>query len=119
MKLPKPNHVPERPFTYLAAPYSHLDYKVIEQRFRAINEVAGLLIEQGHFVFSPISMCHPIAVQYGLPGSWDYWQDYARKSLSVCHSIVVLQLDGWRESKGVQGELAIAKELKIPVYYYL
>ena len=42
----------------------------------------------------------------------------ARSSLlEMCHEVVVLMLDGWRESVGVQAEIAIARELEKPITY--
>ncbi len=107
-----------KPFIYLAVPYSHPDPSIVEYRFNAVNHFAAKLIEDGHHVISPISMCHPIAVQENLPGDWEYWQNYAEKCLSVCSAVHVLMLDGWRESKGVTAELEMARELQIPIFYH-
>ena len=45
---------------FLACPYSHADAEVVEQRFRACNEVAATIVRAGHVVFSQVSMSHPI-----------------------------------------------------------
>lgn len=34
--------------------------EVVEQRFRACNEVAATIVRAGHVVFSQVSMSHPI-----------------------------------------------------------
>jgi hypothetical protein len=55
--------------------------------------------------------------QYGLPSTWAFWrgQDYA--FLERCDELVVLMLDGWGESVGVQGEIGIAQELGKPIRF--
>ncbi len=108
-----------KPFVYLAVPYSHDDPSVVEDRFNAVNQFAAKLIAEGHHVISPISMCHPIAMQGNLPGDWEYWQKYAKKCLSVCHSMYILMLDGWQGSQGVNAEIEIAMELGLDTQYFL
>ena len=51
---------------YLAGPYSHKDPLIREQRFKMLNKYAAHLMRQGHIVYSPISMSHPIAVDNDL-----------------------------------------------------
>lgn len=74
-------------------------------------------MSQGMHIFSPISHTHPIAVAGGLPLDWDYWQEYDRAILSACGKMIVLMLDGWKESKGIAAEIVLAKELGIPVEF--
>ena len=104
-------------FTYLAVPYRHKDPKVVEERFKLVNAVAAQMMEDGDFVFSPISHSHPIALAGNLPGDWAYWEKYDRAMLENCLRLVVLCLPGWRESEGVQAEMKIASELGLPVTY--
>lgn len=102
---------------YLAAPYSHPDPAVREARFQAANRAAGAMMAEGLHVFSPISHTHPIALCCDLPLGWDYWEAFDRAILSRCSSVVVLRLDGWKESTGVRHEMAIAAELDLPVSF--
>jgi hypothetical protein len=110
-------HAVVRPLVYLACPYSHPDRAVRVKRFEAVNRAAAKLMRQGLMIFSPISHTHPIAEAGDLPLGWEYWQAYDRAYLTHCHKIIVLMLDGWVSSKGVTGELAIAKELDLTVEY--
>lgn len=107
----------DRKLTYLAVPYSHHDPSVRRDRFRAANQAAGMLMSGGHIVFSPISHTHPIADECALPTGWDYWGAFDRAYLSVSARVVVLMIDGWRESVGVSAEITIANEMGIPVEY--
>ena len=101
---------------YLASPYTHLDLHVREWRFREACRAAAHLLRAGVAVLSPIAHSHPIA-QFGMPTSWEFWSQVDREYLARCDALAVLTLPGWRESVGVQAEIAYAHELGIPVFY--
>jgi nucleoside 2-deoxyribosyltransferase len=101
---------------YLASPYSHRDVHVREWRFQQACRAAAALLRAGLTVFSPIAHSHPIA-QHGMPMSWEFWSRMDREYLSRCDVLAVLTLPGWRESVGVQAEIALAQELGLPVVY--
>jgi nucleoside 2-deoxyribosyltransferase len=101
---------------YLASPYSHPHPQVREARFESACRATAGLVRTGHVVFSPIIHGHPLT-RYGLPSDWPYWEPHDREHLSRCDEVVVLRLEGWRESEGIQGELAIAAALGKPVRY--
>lgn len=102
---------------YLATPYNHTDPAIRVARFDAVNKVAAELMRDGLHVFSPISHSHPIALVGDLPKGWEYWAVYDRTMLGICDALVVLMLDGWMESIGVNAEIAIAKEMGLPITY--
>ena len=102
---------------YLATPYSHPNPIVRNERFLAANKTAAELLQHGIHVFSPISHTHPIALAGNLPTHWEFWEAYDRAFLSHCKALLVLTLPGWKESKGVSSEIAIAKSLGIPINY--
>jgi len=101
---------------YLASPYSHPDAAVRETRFRDACRAAAKLMRLGHVVFSPIAHGHCIC-EHGLPTDWRFWEPFDRSQLERCDEVVVLMLDGWRESVGVQAEIQIADEVGKPVRY--
>ena len=107
----------KKKLAYLAVPYTSDDPSIKEQRFQIVNKVAGDLIRKGEIIFSPISHTHPIAMACQLPGGWEYWDKFDRTYLECCYKLYVLKLNGWKESKGVQGEIKIAKELGIEIEY--
>lgn len=103
---------------YLATPYSHESAHVREARFRVVNQVAARLVGQGLHVYSPISHTHPICLEGELPMGWDYWAELDRKMLSVCGRLIVLRQSGWKNSVGVQAEIAMARdEFGLPVEF--
>lgn len=107
----------EHPLVYLACPYSHPDRDVRLARFHAANVAAARLMQQGLKVFSPISHTHPIAEAGTLPLGWNYWHEFDRAYLQASHKLIVLMVDGWKESTGVTGEIDIAHELRLPIEY--
>lgn len=102
---------------YLACPYSDPDPAVMVARFDAVNRVGARLMAEGKYIFSPISHTHPLAVVGSLPRGWDYWEGYDKCMISRCSKLIVLKLDGWVKSTGVNAEVKIAKEMGIPVEY--
>ena len=110
-------NIDKKSLIYLACPYSDKDRSVRISRFKAANRAAGKLMNKGLYVFSPISHTHPIAEECKLPIGWEYWQGYDRKCLSNCKKMIILKLPGWKNSKGVAGEIEIAKELGIEIGY--
>jgi nucleoside 2-deoxyribosyltransferase len=95
---------------YLASPYSHPALAVRDRRLRAACGVAASLVQIGVAAFSPVVHSHPL-VEFGLPTDWSFWQRLDGEMLARCDEVVVLMLDGWRESEGVQAEIAIARAL--------
>jgi len=93
---------------YLASPYTSGTASQRKRRFEMCNTAAAKLIEAGYIVFSPITMTHPIdlllAKKEQTLGS-DYWVKFDEAFMKMCSAIVILCIDGWRESKGVKREI--------------
>ena len=102
---------------YLASPYSSDSPVVREARFKAVCVAASKLMVKGLLIFSPIAHTHPIAVAGDLPKGWDFWAKYDREFLNFCDEIWVLMLDGWEQSRGVAGEIAIMEDMGKLVKY--
>ena len=102
---------------YLGVPYSDSDERVMEERFEAVTDKTGELMNAGHIVYSPITACHPVAKKCALPRTWDYWEQLDRTFIAWADEVWILKLDGWEKSTGVNAEIGIAKELGKPVKY--
>jgi hypothetical protein len=111
-----PSH-PNSAITYLACPYSDPSPDVRQRRYEQVNKVAALLMRCGIFVFCPISHCHELAKQNGLPTDFAYWRKYNAAFLSMCSDLYVVTMPGWESSVGVTGEIKIAQELGLSVVY--
>jgi hypothetical protein len=104
-------------YTYLASPYSHPDPEIRHARFEAVNHAAADLMKQGEIIFSPISHSHIIARDHDLPADWDFWERIDIEFIKKCDALLVLMLPGWKQSKGVQAEIRLARLINIPVKY--
>ena len=101
---------------YLASPYTHADPLVRQRRFESACRAAAELIRQGRIIFSPIAHSHAICA-FGVPLDWRFWERHDLKYLAACDEMVVLMLDGWQQSVGVQAEIAAARALGKPVSF--
>ncbi len=102
---------------YLATPYSHPDRAVRRRRFRAACRAAGRLLQAGLMVYSPIAHSAAIAA-CGLDDmDHEFWMRVDRPYLEWCSMVMVLTLDGWRESRGVNIEITQAREMGKPVSF--
>ena len=104
-------------FSYLASPYSHYDKEIEAYRYTLALRATRWLISKRHWCYSPIVHCHDMSLQHDLPGDHIFWRDFNEAMISASKGIVVLTIDGWKESKGIAHELEYAKALKLPVAY--
>lgn len=112
-----PTAYTDRPLVYLACPYSFGDAATRGARFEAVTKTAAELMKQGHNVFSPITHGHPVNLM-GVAGGWHRWAPVDEAILSTCcREMIVLTLEGWQESIGIQAEIALADKLGIPITY--
>ena len=102
---------------YLAIPYNDPSPEIRNKRFEIANEKSAEFFNQGYNVFSPISHSHPIAIQCDLPKGYDFWSRWNKTFIEWCDELHVICIDGWIESRGVQDEIRIAKEMGKPVRY--
>lgn len=99
---------------YLASPYGHDDPRIREERFHAACRATANLLEAGEIVFSPIVYCHELLNWMGnIPET--AWLRIDRAFFNACNEVVVLALDGWKESLGVRDEIQWSLETGKPV----
>jgi nucleoside 2-deoxyribosyltransferase len=105
---------------YLACPYTHPDRAVRERRFQLATETAAALIKRGHIVFSPITMTHPIdsvlAGNASTLGS-EFWVTFDEAFMDICSEMIVLDIEGWKRSSGIQREVAYFEMQGKPVRF--
>jgi hypothetical protein len=100
---------------YLAIAYTGYE----DLSFELANKEAAKLINEGHFVFSPISMSHPISKLGGLDGSWDTWKELDMEFIRWCDEVHVINFNdlATKNSVGVNDEIKYAKEIGKEVIY--
>lgn len=103
-----------RNMIYLASPYSHPDKAVREERYNKALECTKWLMKSGVSVFSPIVNSHFLD---DVSMDCDFWVEYDKWFLERCDCLFVLRVDGWEASKGVAREIALARELKKPIFF--
>lgn len=101
--------------SYLASPYSRY-HGGLDEACRLVSVAAGVLMRRGHRIFSPIAHSHAISVAAGInPLDWDFWRHQDEDHMKQANGLIILQLDGWRESVGVTDEIAAFEWMGKPV----
>ncbi len=106
------------PILYLASPYSHPSALRRNDRVAQASLVAGYFMQLGFTIYSPITHGHRIAgtLPQSLKDSHEFWMSQCLPILGLSDALLLLPLHGWRESQGLQRELAYCKENRIPVF---
>lgn len=104
-------------FWYLASPYSKYP-QGREAAFWMACKAAAQFVQAGIGVYSPIAATHMIAEIGGIdPNSHDIWLPADEPFMLAAKGLVVLGIDGWGESKGVQHEINRFEYLDRPVLF--
>lgn len=98
---------------YLAAPYTHEQLIVMEDRYVVMNKITARLITEQDAVIphSPISYTHRISHHCDPAFDWYAWD---KQYLARCDGMIVVKLDGWEESDGVKIETDFCMENGVP-----
>lgn len=105
---------------YLASPYTHPDPVVRDTRVELASIVAARLMEAGYVVFSPITHGHSVAdhLHHRDASSHEFWMRQCLPMLASCDWMMVLPIDGWRESRGLAEERQFAIDNSIPTFIW-
>lgn len=104
-------------FWYLASPYSRFP-RGHEAAFVEACANAAKLVRAGVPVFSPIAHSHGIA-QHGAvdPVDLKVWLPADRPFMDAAHGIIVLKMEGWHSSVGMNHEIGYFALNGKPVVY--
>lgn len=104
--------------TYLASPYSSYNVLLRNRRARASARVAAILFDRGEFAVPAIALGKSFN-EYTKEQAedWNTWSEYDKELIRCCDSVTVICMDGWKESIGVQAEIAFAKFIGKPVRF--
>lgn len=105
-------------FTFISSPYSGTDEER-EERARITAEVCGKLLRRDFHVISPAVHSHTItkAVHFTPEERRSLILDFGLNLLRKASGMIVLEIEGWERSFGVQAEIDLCRELGIPVKY--
>jgi NTP pyrophosphatase (non-canonical NTP hydrolase) len=102
---------------YLSSPFRCDDEMLRNERYEQTALALTSLMNKGKHVFSPIIHNSPIKRIADLGSSWEDWEQFDLDMLSRCDAVMVLKIDGWERSVGVQAEIDYAQTNNIPIYY--
>lgn len=102
-------------YTYIASPYSHEKPEIVQARHAITMAYTAHLLSLRKIVFSPIVHCHGPAEFAKISGKFSFWQKFNFTMLGQASKLIVLELPGWKESKGVAEEMAFAQGQGIPI----
>ena len=104
-------------YWYLATPYSkwHLG---LEDANIVAQQLAGRLLSIGVKVYSPIAHTHGIAAYVSGVDKrdHDFWLAADKPLLDAAGGLLIADLAGWQDSRGVTLEIQWAKEQKKPYW---
>lgn len=102
---------------YLASPYSHDNPQMRSHRAGVASQCAADLMDNQTIVYCPVAHGHCISSFSPLAASFghDFWMRHCRAMLWNCDQLFILPLEGWRQSKGMQEEIELAKSNKMPI----
>lgn len=100
---------------YLASPYNHPLKYIRQKRYELVRDVTMHLMNLNHVIYSPIVHMHHIDLISEFPRDWDFFKKFDEVMLTRCNELWILDIQGWDLSKGIGGEIRIAKEFNIPI----
>lgn len=101
---------------YIATSYSHPEPAKRAARAALASQCAGWFMAAGYSVYSPLSMGHAITGECpDLKTDFATFREPCLRMLEMSDALVVLLLDGMRESVGVAAEIDHARKLGIPL----
>jgi hypothetical protein len=101
-------------FVYVAAPFWHDSETVRAYRRRKAIEYSEQLFFKGILFYSPLMYSERFKDRKAREG---FWIEHGLKMVDVCTEIHVLCLEGWQDSRGIQGEVARAERNGAEVRY--
>lgn len=104
-------------FFYLATPYSKYPAG-LDAAFQEACRNAGLLIAAKIPVFCPIAHTHPIAMACEIDAlDHSIWLPADQPMMDAACGIIVVMMDGWFESRGIEHELEAFTKAGKPIVY--
>lgn len=102
---------------YVAAPYSKIKDK--DKLMVDIGDFCGRYMINNPNEYAVTGLVHHYACINNptLGTAYSFWADWCHEFLIKCDKMIVLMVDGWKESTGVQDEIIFCKSNYIPIVY--
>ncbi len=103
---------------YVATPYSKYPGG-LTVAFEEAARITAYLLQHGVKAFSPIAHTHPIAIYGDInPLDHSFWLPVDLPIINKSDALLIVQMTGWKESKGIAWEVRRFKKAKKPIYYF-
>jgi hypothetical protein len=103
---------------FVSSPYSHTDKAVVEQRMALLNKSIAKIQGQ-YFCVTPLWNHYILEYDNSIGSDWNFWKEYCEEMMKRCIGIIVLDnIDGWKESTGVDAEIKLAQKLNKPIIFF-
>lgn len=104
-------------YWYIGSPYSKYPGG-LQEAFRIACAETARFMAAGVPVFCPIAHSHSVAQHGDLPKKdHDFWMSVDKPMVDAAIGLIVLTMEGWRESEGLQQEIKWFKEARKPIRY--
>lgn len=104
-------------YWYIGSPYSKYPGGLVEA-FKRVCRVTGRFAQAGVPAYSPIAHTHPIAAEGALdPHDHSIWLPFDGPLMEAARGLVVVMMDGWQDSIGLQFEIDHFKRAGKPVMF--
>lgn len=106
-----------RGVVYIGSPYS-LYRDGLAAAAEDVADIAAYLMHHGVRWFCPVTMGHPVGGRRGIdPRDQARWERQNLPFMRMCGALVVAELDGWRDSAGLRGEIDYFERAGKPILY--
>lgn len=102
-------------FIYLGSPYSLMPDR--NRAARAVGIAAARLMARGIVVYSPIAHGHYVSRCGKLGDGWDFWKRQCQPFIDAAAAMIVLKLDGWDISVGLDYEVREFHKVGKPIVF--
>jgi hypothetical protein len=103
---------------YVASPYSSDFRETRQRRYEAVRDwIAACQSEYDEPLYSPIVHWHEAAAYNHLPTDAAFWWSMNKQMIDIANRLIVLGIDGYEESKGVNQEIEYWKQEGYDVEY--
>ncbi|WP_028752721.1 DUF1937 family protein [Rhizobium leucaenae] len=103
-------------YVYLGSPYAKYPHG-LDEAARVVSECAGVLMQRGLRIYCPIAHGHAVSRNVALPREWDFWKAQDQPLIDAAAAIIVLEMQGWRESVGLTYEISEFMRAGKPILY--
>lgn len=91
---------------YIASPYSSFDPTGVEHNVLTAARVCSQLMAMGYNVISPVVYGHSLVECVpDADTAYQYWQSLCESLMLRCDALLIIDMRGTRQSKGVEAEM--------------